>query len=88
MWTWTALDTDTKLIVSWCVGDRSAGTATDFVQDLSERLANRVQLTTDGHRVYSEALEKAFGSNIDYAMLVKLYGQDRDTEERTVLQRF
>jgi len=80
VWTWTALDADTKLIVSWRVGDRSARTANEFVQDLSERLANRVQLTTDGHRVYLEAIEKAFGSNVDYAMLVKLYGQDRDTE--------
>jgi len=80
VWTWTALDADTKLIVSWRVGDRSARTANEFVQDLSDRLANRVQLTTDGHRVYLEAIEKAFGSNVDYAMLVKLYGQDRDTE--------
>jgi IS1 family transposase len=80
VWTWTAIDADTKLIVSWRVGDRSAITARDFVQDLSERVANRIQLTTDGHRVYVEAVEKAFGSNVDYAMLVKLYGQDRDTE--------
>lgn len=80
VWTWTAIDADTKLIVSWRVGDRSYGTAKGFIQDLSERISSRIQLTTDGHRVYLEAIERAFGSNVDYAMLVKLYGQDRDTE--------
>jgi len=80
VWTWTALDADTKLIVSWRVGDRDAGTAFDFTEDLASRLANRIQLTTDGHRVYWEAVEKAFGSNVDYAMLVKLYGAVRDKE--------
>ena len=80
VWTWTALDADSKLIVSWRVGDRDAGTATDFTKDLASRLASRVQLTTDGHRVYLEAVEKAFGSNVDYAMLVKLYGAVRDKE--------
>jgi IS1 family transposase len=80
VWTWTALCADTKLIVSWRVGDRDAGTAFDFTQDLASRLANRVQLTTDGHRVYLNAVEAAFGSNVDYAMLVKLYGAVRDTE--------
>jgi IS1 family transposase len=80
VWTWTAIDADTKLIVSWRVGDRDAGVANDFIQDLANRLANRVQLTTDGHRVYWEAVEKAFGSNVDYAMLVKLYGAVRDKE--------
>ena len=80
VWTWTAICSETKLIASWMVGDRSAGTATDFMQDLAGRLANRIQLTTDGHRVYADAVEDAFGSNIDYAMLVKLYGADRTTE--------
>jgi IS1 family transposase len=80
VWTWTALDADTKLIVSWLVGDRNAGTAHEFMQDLEARLANRVQLTTDGHRVYLEAVEAAFGKDIDYAMLVKTYGQERDKE--------
>jgi IS1 family transposase len=80
VWTWTALCADTKLIVSWCVGDRDAGTASEFTQDLASRLANRVQLTTDGHKVYYNAVEEAFGSNVDYAMLVKLYGAGRDTE--------
>jgi IS1 family transposase len=80
VWTWTALDADSKLIVSWRVGGRDAGTAYEFTTDLARRLANRVQLTTDGHRVYANAVEHAFGSNVDYAMLVKLYGQERDTE--------
>lgn len=80
VWTWTALCADTKLIASWRVGGRDAGTAYDFTEDLAGRLANRVQLTTDGHKVYYNAVEAAFGSNVDYAMLIKLYGQDRETE--------
>jgi IS1 family transposase len=76
VWTWTALCADTKLIASWAVGTRGAGTAFEFIHDLAERLANRVQLTTDGHRVYLDAVESAFGSEIDYAMLVKMYGDD------------
>lgn len=82
VWTWTALDADTKLLCSWMVGDRSAVTARAFMQDLAGRLANRVQLTTDGHRAYLEAVESAFGVDLDYAMLVKLYGNDRETEAR------
>jgi IS1 family transposase len=80
VWTWTALCADTKLIVSWRVGGRDAGTARDFTEDLASRLAGRVQLTTDGLRIYYSAVERAFGANVDYAMLVKLYGSDRDTE--------
>jgi IS1 family transposase len=76
VWTWTALCADTKLIVSWQVGGRDAGTALGFTEDLASRLANRVQITTDGHRVYADAVEQAFGSNVDYAMLVKLYGNE------------
>lgn len=83
VWTWVALCPDTKLVPCWCVGTRGAATAYAFVHDLAERLANRVQLTTDGHRVYLEAVESAFGSEIDYAMLVKLYGSDpREDETR------
>jgi IS1 family transposase len=78
VWTWTALDAETKLIASWVVGDRSAETAYRFISDLAGRLASRVQLTSDGHKVYVEAVEKAFGSEIDYAMLVKQYGDSRD----------
>jgi len=73
-WTWTALDADTKLMVSWIVGNRDADTANDFMQDVAARLANRVQLTTDGHKAYLEAVEGAFGAEIDYAMLIKQYG--------------
>lgn len=74
VWTWTAIDADTKLIPSWRVGDRSGMTAIDFMDDLRSRLANRVQLTSDGHKAYLEAVEGAFGAYVDYAMLVKLYG--------------
>ena len=73
-WTWTAIDADSKLIVSWLVGGRDAGYATEFMQDVADRLANRVQLTTDGHKAYLEAVEGAFGAGVDYAQLVKLYG--------------
>src|ERR1017187_5703903 len=68
VWTWTAIDADTKLMVSWMVGDRSPQTAKAFVADLAPRLANRVQLTTDGYKLYLGAVEQAFGSQIDYAM--------------------
>ena len=74
VWTWTALDSDSKMILSWEVGDRSGATALEFMDDLRGRLANRVQLTTDGHKAYLEAAEGAFGGDVDYAMLVKLYG--------------
>jgi IS1 family transposase len=82
VWTWVAIDPDTKLVVSWCVGSRGAGTARDFMHDLAGRLANRVQLTTDGHRVYLDAVESAFGSNVDYSMLVKIYGADSEPNTR------
>ena len=78
VWTWTAICTDTKLVPSWRLGDRSAATALDFMDDLKGRLASRVQLTTDGHRAYLEAVEEAFGADVDYAMLVKLYGKGGD----------
>jgi IS1 family transposase len=74
IWTWTALDADSKLIISWNVGGRDAGYASVFMQDVAERLANRAQLTTDGHKPYLEAVEGAFGADVDYAQLVKLYG--------------
>ena len=74
-WTWTAIDADTKLVAAWMIGPRDSGVAYDFMQDLAGRLASRVQLTTDGLRAYLEATEAAFGSNIDYAQLVKLYGE-------------
>jgi IS1 family transposase len=74
VWTWTALCPDSKIIPCWFVGDRSAGSAYHFIHDLKDRLASRVQLTTDGHRAYVQAVEDAFGSEIDYAMLIKIYG--------------
>lgn len=76
VWTWTALDSDSKMIVAYEVGDRTAATAIEFMDDLCARLANRVQLTTDGHKAYLEAVEGAFGGDVDYAQLVKLYGDD------------
>ena len=82
VWTWVAMDADTKLIAAWAVGGRDAGTAYGFIQDLANRLANRVQLTTDGHRAYLSAVEDALGSNVDYAMLVKLYGSDSESDTR------
>ena len=77
-WTWTAIDADTKLVASWMIGPRDGGIAYDFMQDLAGRLASRVQLTTDGHKAYLEAVEAAFGADIDYAMLVKIYGEPKN----------
>ncbi len=74
VWTWTAIERDTKIILSYEVGDRSGATAIEFMDDLRTRLSNRVQLTTDGHKAYLEAVEGAFGGDVDYAMLIKLYG--------------
>ncbi len=75
VWTWTALDSDSKLIISWLVGGRDSDYAIEFMDDLRKRLENRVQLTTDGHKAYLEAVEGAFGGDVDYAMLIKLYGE-------------
>jgi IS1 family transposase len=81
-WTWTALDADSKLVISWFVGGRDAYCAEAFIQDLAARLANRVQLTSDGHRPYLEAVEGAFGADVDYAMLVKIYGTPAEGQKR------
>jgi IS1 family transposase len=81
VWTWVGIDADTKLIISYLVGGRDAEWAKQFMQDLAARVTNRIQLTTDGLRVYAEAVEQAFGSEIDYAMLVKLYGASGDGPE-------
>ena len=75
VWTWTAIDADSKLIVSWLVGSRNSSAASMFLSDLRSRLVGRVQLTTDGHGAYLEGMAHAFGDNIDYAMLVKVFGQ-------------
>ena len=82
VWTWTALCADTKLICSWAIGTRGASTAYALMHDLESRLRNRIQLTTDGHRVYLDAVESAFGSGIDYSMLIKMYGNDSESETR------
>ena len=74
VWTWVALDADTKLVPCWLVGDRSRQTAEQFMKDLASRLAHRVQLSTDGYRGYLDAVEDAFGSDIDYAMIIKEFG--------------
>ncbi len=81
-WTWTALDADSKLAISYLVGLRDAKYANDFIRDVADRVVDRVQLTTDGHKVYLEAVEGSFGNDIDYAMLIKLYGSERADEAR------
>ena len=82
VWTWTAIDRDSKLIISWLVGGRDSDYAIEFMDDLRARLAHRVQLTTDGHRAYFEAVEGAFGGYVDYAQLVKVYGSAPIEERR------
>ena len=84
VWTWTAIDADTKLVPCWHVADRSLRSATAFIDDLAGRLSYRVQLRTDGHRPYLEAIESTFGNDIDYARLIKIYGTDRspDSDKR------
>ena len=82
MGTWTALDADSKLIISYLVGGRDSGYALEFLEDVKSRLANRVQLTTDGHKAYLEAMEDAFGGDVDYAQLVKIYGDAPKSEQR------
>ena len=74
VWTWTAIDADSKMMLAYEVGDRSAVTAIEFMGDLRARLTNRVQITTDGHKAYLEARECAFGDDVDYAQLVKMHG--------------
>lgn len=82
VWTWTGIDADHKLILSWLVGGRGAGAAYEFMNDLQSRLAHRVQLTTDGHKAYLDAVDSTFGIGVDYAMLVKIYGPDPKEDER------
>jgi IS1 family transposase len=81
VWTWTAIDADTKLIPSWLVADRSPEAGYQFMSDLASRLASRVQLTSDGYKVYMDAVDAAFGQDIDFAMLVKTYGLDKRKDE-------
>ena len=81
-WTWTALDADDKLIISWHVGGRDLGNAYTFMMDLAERLAGRVQITSDGLNSYLSAVEDAFGADVDYSQLIKLYGSEPEGEKR------
>jgi IS1 family transposase len=81
VWTWTALDADSKLLISYLVGLRDAGYAYEFMSDVASRLTNRVQLTTDGHKAYLDAVEGVFGIDVDYAQLVKIYGTEQLTGE-------
>lgn len=83
VWTWTAIDSDTKLIISYLAGDRSGQSAIALMDDLRGRLSNRVQLTTDGHKAYLEAVEGAFGGDVDYAQLIKLYGNSASQSPET-----
>ena len=82
IWLWVAFDADTKLVPSWALGDRSLRAASAFVSDLASRGNGRVQLTTDGHKAYLEAVEGAFGADVDYAMLNKVYGFPTQPEVR------
>jgi len=82
VWTYTAIDADTKLVPSWLVGLRNANCAFEFINDLKGRLSNRVQITTDGHKIYLEAIESAFYKGVDYGVLVKLYGREPDGDKR------
>ncbi len=82
VWTFVAIEAQSKLVLSWLVGRRDAGCATEFLQNVAGRLSNRIQLTTDGHKMYLSAVEDAFGGDIDYAMLQKLYGSDPAGEKR------
>src|ERR1700678_921382 len=82
VWLWVAVDADTKLVPSWTLGQRDVSTAIAFVFDLASRLSNRVQITTDGHRPYIEAIDTAFGSEVDYSILQKLYGSPQEHDTR------
>jgi IS1 family transposase len=82
IWLWVAIDADTKIVPCVMLGSRNAADAHEFITDLASRLRNRVQLTSDGHRPYLDAVTSAFGGDIDFAMLVKLYGSDQESERR------
>ncbi|MGB8411442.1 MAG: IS1 family transposase [Candidatus Binatus sp.] len=82
VWTWTAIDADSKLMIAWHVGTRGADAAHAFMHDVAGRLANRIQLTSDGHHVYLDAVDAAFARDVDYAMLVKQYGTSPEAQKR------
>ena len=81
-WTWTALDSDSKLIVSYLTGPRDGQSALEFMDDLSKRITERPQLSTDGLKAYREAVDDAFGGDVDFAQIIKEYGKDKDADER------
>src|ERR1022692_3951982 len=81
-WLWAAIDADSKLAITWLVGERTPEAARDFVEDLAGRLASRIQLTSDGLKLYVKAVDLAFGNDVDYAMLVKIYGKPEGEEKR------
>jgi IS1 family transposase len=87
-WTWVALDADSKLAINWAVGNRDANTAEAFMYDLADRLDHRIQLSTDGLKLYLDAVEDAFGGDIDYAQLVKMYGPGPEGEKRYSPSKF
>ncbi len=87
-WTWTALDADNKLMITWLIGPRDSGSAYNLMLDLSERVKNRIQLSTDGLAAYLPAVEDVFGADVDFAQIVKLYGTARDTNENTTSARY
>src|SRR6185503_7448298 len=82
VWTWTGMDAESKLMITYHVGSRDAACCRDFIDDLADRITTRVQLTTDGYRLYVDAVSDAFGAEVDYAMLVKLYGEPRGEQAR------
>jgi IS1 family transposase len=82
VWTWCAIDADTKLVPAFRVGDRNAATANAFVADVASRMANRVQISTDGLGAYQDAIEKAFGAEVDYGQIIKAYGHEETTSNR------
>ena len=88
VWTWTAFDPDSKLMCSWMVGDRTTGTAYDFMSDLRGRIPGRVQITTDGHLAYRDAIEAVWGADADYAQLVKNYGEDDNMAASPTARRY
>lgn len=82
VWTWTAIDADSRLIISYLCGGRDSKWAYMFMEDLASRVSSRIQITTDGHRAYAQAVEGAFGMDVDYAMLIKLYGESSNPDTR------
>ena len=82
VWTWVSMDAQTKLVPCWLVGPRNTEAAMEFIHDLAGRLSNKVQMTTDGHKPYLEAVESAFGGEIDYAQLVKIYGATPNKQDQ------